>query len=309
MTRLELVRAISPTRAGNNKSKWDPHELSRPQATKVVKVVFDSIVAALRNGEKVVLPIGKFEVLEHARPPQRRWLLKRVRVTYAKRKFVEFTPSDWLTDQGLGDVKERVIPRIVRSRDPKVPQRKSADGWKPTPKMRRIMVFLLAKKDWSNYAIAEKIGCDEATIRRDLKFLRTPKDQRPISKRRPKKLRRLTREQSLKQMLKVSRGWIVGQGLNRGDVLDRLLPDAGRSLFEARGHINTLPEYALRPAELLLETRPSNFRDNYKPGDMPEKLAACTGWFIRWMAYCAPRDETLRDEVLGALTRWAEVSL
>jgi hypothetical protein len=185
---------------------------------------------------------------------------------------------------------------------------KARSKWKPSPSLRRSAVSLLAKKGLSNRAIAKTVWADEATIRRDLIFLRTPKDQRPINKRRTKKIKRLTREQSLKQMLKASKGWIVDQGLNRGDVLDRLLPDAGRSLFEARGHINTLPEYALRPAELLLETRPSNFRDDYKPGDMPEKLAACTGWFTRWMAYCAPRDETLRDEVLGALTRWTEVS-
>ena len=119
----------------------------------------------------------------------------------------------------------------------------------------------------------------------------------------------MTREQSIKQMLKVSKEWIVDQGLNRSDVLDRLLTDAGKSLFDARRHISTFPEYALRPAELLPETRPSKFRDDYRPGDMPEKLAACTDWFIRWLAYCAPQDETLRDEVLCMLTRWAEVSL
>lgn len=272
-------------------------------------IIFDSIAAALRKGEKVGLPIGTFEVLEHTRPPLRRWVQKRVRVTYAKRKYVKFTPSERLMEQGSGGVKESVDPRNERSGDSTTRPRKSTDGWKPTPKMRRAMVSLLAKKGLSNRAIAKAVWSDEATVRRDLKFLRTPEDQRPINKRRPKKIKRLTREQSLKQMLKVSKGWIVDQGLNRGDVLDRLLPDAGRSLFEARGHINTLPEYALRPAELLLETRPSDFRDDYKPGEMPEKLAACTNWFKHWMAYCAPRDETLRDEVLGTLTRWAEESL
>jgi hypothetical protein len=49
-------------------------------------VVFDSIAAALKKDEKVTLPIGTFEVLEHTRPPVYRWLLKRVRLTYAKRK-------------------------------------------------------------------------------------------------------------------------------------------------------------------------------------------------------------------------------
>ena len=50
---------------------------------KMVNVIFDSIAAALKKGEKVTLPIGTFEVLDQPRPPMRRWLLGRVRVTYA----------------------------------------------------------------------------------------------------------------------------------------------------------------------------------------------------------------------------------
>jgi nucleoid DNA-binding protein len=55
-------------------------------------VIFDSIAAALKKGEKVTLPIGTFEVLDQPRPPMPRWLLKRVRVTYAQNKHVKFTP-------------------------------------------------------------------------------------------------------------------------------------------------------------------------------------------------------------------------
>jgi nucleoid DNA-binding protein len=106
LTRCDLVRALSPSRTGTDKSKWNPDELSRPQATKVVKIFFDSIAAALKKGEKVVLPIGTFEVLEHTRPPMRRWLLKRVRVTYAKRKYVKFTPAAGLVEPGSGGVKK-----------------------------------------------------------------------------------------------------------------------------------------------------------------------------------------------------------
>jgi len=36
-------------------------------------MIFDSIAEALRKGEKVTLPIGTFEVLEHTRPPTRGW--------------------------------------------------------------------------------------------------------------------------------------------------------------------------------------------------------------------------------------------
>jgi nucleoid DNA-binding protein len=83
---------------GTDKSKWDPNELSRPKAEAVVNVVFDSIAAALKKDEKVTLPIGTFEVLEHTRPPVYRWLLKRVRLTYAKRKYVKFTPAAGLVE-------------------------------------------------------------------------------------------------------------------------------------------------------------------------------------------------------------------
>jgi nucleoid DNA-binding protein len=93
LTRRDLVQALSPSRVGSEKSKWDPYELSRPQATKVVNVFFESIAAALKQGEKVTTPIGTFEVLDRKRPPLRRWFLGRGRVTYVQRKYVKFTPS------------------------------------------------------------------------------------------------------------------------------------------------------------------------------------------------------------------------
>lgn len=110
MTRRDLVKAISPSRTGSDKSQWNPYELSRPRATKVVKIFFDPIAAALRKGEMVTLPIGTFEVLEHTRPPLRRWVLKQklFRVTYAKRKYVKFTPSGRLMGQVWWGKKERV---------------------------------------------------------------------------------------------------------------------------------------------------------------------------------------------------------
>jgi hypothetical protein len=49
-----------------------------------------------------MLPIGTFEVLEHTRPPLRRWLLDRVRVTYAQRKYVKFTLADGLVEPEAG---------------------------------------------------------------------------------------------------------------------------------------------------------------------------------------------------------------
>jgi nucleoid DNA-binding protein len=98
LTRRDLVHAISPSRSGSDESKWNPDELSRGKAEAAVNVIFDSIAAALKKGEKVTLPIGTFEVLEHTRPPVYRWLLKRVRLTYAKRKYVKFTPAEGLVE-------------------------------------------------------------------------------------------------------------------------------------------------------------------------------------------------------------------
>jgi nucleoid DNA-binding protein len=99
LNRRDPASAISPGRTGTDKSKWDPDELSRPKAEQVVNATFDSIAAALKQGEKVTLPIGTFEVLRHTRPPMRRWLLGRVRVTYARRRYIQFTPAEGCLDE------------------------------------------------------------------------------------------------------------------------------------------------------------------------------------------------------------------
>ena len=65
-----------------------------------MNATFDSIVVALKKGEKVTLPMGTFEVLEHTRPPMRRRLLGRMRVTYAKRRYIQFTPAEGWLDEG-----------------------------------------------------------------------------------------------------------------------------------------------------------------------------------------------------------------
>jgi hypothetical protein len=170
-------------------------------------------------------------------------------------------------------------------------QVKAAGKWKPTPALRRSVVSLLAKKGMSNRAIAKTLKADEATIRRDLKFLRTPKGQRTVP--RQKKSKRLTPEQRLKQMLKVIRQWVADLNLIRPHVL-WVLPEVGKPLFQARERISTLPESPLSPAELLPATRPPNLKEDY----LPDKLEACADWLVRWLAYCAPRDEKLQDEVL-----------
>jgi len=92
------VSAISPNRTGSDKSKWKPNELRRTEAEGVVNVVFETITEALRKGEKVTLPIGTFEVLDHTRPPKRGWFLKRVRVIYKQRRYIQFTPAEGLLE-------------------------------------------------------------------------------------------------------------------------------------------------------------------------------------------------------------------
>lgn len=98
LTRRDLVSAISPSRTGSDKSKWNPDELSRTQAEEVVNVVFETIGEALNKGEKATLPIGTFEVLTHTRPPKRGWFLKRVRVIYKRRRYIEYTPAAGLPE-------------------------------------------------------------------------------------------------------------------------------------------------------------------------------------------------------------------
>jgi hypothetical protein len=175
-----------------------------------------------------------------------------------------------------------------------------------SPMERRERVALAANHAKLNRVLARELGVDESTIRRDRKYLRTPGDQRTINKRRPKKIKRLTREQSLKQMLEVSTGWIVDQGFLRDEVIYGLLPDAKKWLDLNRG---AFPEYPLRPAALLIKTRPPNFKEDYGPAGMQEMFAACTDWFKSWLAHCAPLDASLREEVVNTLIDWAKSTL
>ena len=132
----------------------------------------------------------------------------------------------------------------------------------------------------------------------------SPKRTGPPSVPRKKKIRkfkRYPREQQLKQMLKVSKGWIVDQGFLRDEVIYSLLPDAKKWLDLNRG---TFPEYPLRPAALLLKTRPPNF----SPAGI-EMFAACADWFKSFLAHCAPLDASLREEVVNTLIDWAKSTL
>ena len=99
LNRRDLASALSPGRAGTDSSRWAPDELSRRRAAAVVDVIFDSIAAALKKGEKVTLPIGTLEVVDRKRRPRRGWFLNRVRVIYVERKYIQFTPNEGCLDE------------------------------------------------------------------------------------------------------------------------------------------------------------------------------------------------------------------
>jgi hypothetical protein len=125
---------------------------------------------------------------------------------------------------------------------------------------------------------------------------------RPVPrKKKIRKFKRYPREQQLKQMLKVSKGWIVDQGFLRDEVIYGLLPDAKKWLDLNRG---AFPEYPLRPAALLLKTRPPNFKQ-----DGVEMLAVWADWFKSFLAHCAPLDASLREEAVNMLIDWAKATL
>lgn len=108
LTRRGLVKAISPSRRGVDKSAWNPKELSRVEAESVGKAVFETITETLNRGETVKLPFGKFEVKQHNRPPLRGWFLDRVRVTYKKRKYIQFTPGEGLPGAAIRRRRKRL---------------------------------------------------------------------------------------------------------------------------------------------------------------------------------------------------------
>jgi hypothetical protein len=121
-------------------------------------------------------------------------------------------------------------------------------------------------------------------------------------KKKIRKFKRYPREEQLKQMLKVAKGWIVDQGLLRDEVIYSLLPDAKKWLDFNRG---AFPEHPLRPAALLVKTRPPNFNESAGV----DRLAVCADWFKSFLADCAPLDQSLREEAVNMLIVWAKATL
>jgi hypothetical protein len=122
-------------------------------------------------------------------------------------------------------------------------------------------------------------------------------------KKKIRKFKPYPREEQLKQMLKVAKKWIVvDQGILRDEVIYDLLPDAKKWVDLNRGR--AFREYPLRPAALLLKTRPPNF----KPAGI-EMLAGWADWFKSFLAHCAPLDHSLREETVNMLIDWAKATL
>lgn len=84
MTRQDLIRELMNTELTEHK------KLTRSQARAAINEIFDAIAGALRNGETIKLPIGRFNIAEHKHKPTRGWFLDRVRVSYRRRKYVQF---------------------------------------------------------------------------------------------------------------------------------------------------------------------------------------------------------------------------
>jgi nucleoid DNA-binding protein len=156
---------------------------------------------------------------------------------------------------------------------------------KPTPSGRLLKIEFTAD-EWLLPARPERTG--------------------PLPIPRKKKIRKFKpypREEQLKQMLKAAKRWIVDQGI-LGQVIHGLLPDAMKWLDLNRGA--SFPELPLRPAALLLKTRPANFKQDYGSAGKLKMYPVCAKWFQSWLAHCAPRDPSLREEVVNTLLVWAK---
>jgi transposase-like protein len=131
------------------------------------------------------------------------------------------------------------------------------------PTKRRQLVELGVKAGKSNRAIAKELGVDEGTIRRDRKFLATPKQKRPAKVPLPKMatqkwpVRELSlderRRRQRQDMHKVVQLWVAQEGLILPDLESFVLPEAGKLLHYHRHSQNRLAVPTKSPDELLLD--------------------------------------------------------
>jgi nucleoid DNA-binding protein len=94
MCREDLVDALM------NLELEGGRRLNRRKARALVIMTFTSIKAAIRRGETVHFPWGRFDVVEQVREPERVWRLGRIRVLYKRRYKVQFRGGHYVLVQG-----------------------------------------------------------------------------------------------------------------------------------------------------------------------------------------------------------------
>ncbi len=115
---------------------------------------------------------------------------------------------------------------------------------KLSPTERRLRVALGVRLGKSNRAIAKDLGVDEGTVRRDRKFLATPKHLRPVKKGRPKKPKKVepaynaddpdTVERDFRRGSKALKVWIAEEKMVLNEI-EYVLHEAGKRLWVGQG--------------------------------------------------------------------------
>jgi Helix-turn-helix domain len=186
----------------------------------------------------------------------------------------------------------------------------SALNSKLTPTERRKLVALKIRAGKSNRTIAKELEVDEGTVRRDRKFLETPKHLRPVRKERTKNPKRVkpaynpddnaSLELHQRRMPKVLRLWIAEQKMVLTEI-EYVLHEAGKRLYLGRDLISNIPLPTQRPAELMAIARP----DGSVWGDFIPNPDFWADWLARWLALCLPREHALHERVLRETSLWA----
>lgn len=169
---------------------------------------------------------------------------------------------------------------------------------------RRKQVALGVQAGKSNRAIANELGVDEGTVRRDRKSLPPPIKQAPVKTQPTKvmKVRSLPRkptgpspsELQLTKMLDIVKVWIKEQKLIVLDNLEYVLDKAEKLLCLGQDLIKNYPAPAKDPAEFLRESKPKYAVEDH----MPAKMEFCGDWLALWVARSLPGDFRLQQDFL-----------
>lgn len=173
MTRADLIRILMNTELEEHRN------LTREQARAVVNEIFGAIAEALRNGEVARLPVGNLGVYEQPRQPMRRWILGRVRVTYAQRYMIQ------LQGGGEYDLEPADQGPPTVSLPPNQPPHRLVSS-KISPAERRKLIAAGVKAGKSLRLIAQELKVTGTTIQRDMKVRGITANKKPTVTRRKK---------------------------------------------------------------------------------------------------------------------------